>query len=115
MLTGETESIITLPNRGKVSEGRLVPLLLPEPHHTRGRPPLANNAGGQPAGVEHAQPRPASPAPSESSIAEAVFDARLPTPCPPPPPQVSRRRQSQDDPDGEKGDERRRWRKAREE
>lgn len=87
MLTGDRESAITLPDLDQVGEGRLGPQLLTEPHYTQGRPPLAGNADGHPAGVEYSQSRPASPTPSESSIAETVFNVRLPTPPPPPPPQ----------------------------
>ncbi|KAG6362853.1 hypothetical protein INS49_007948 [Diaporthe citri] len=86
-LTSDRKSIITLPNRDQVSEGRLGPPSSPQPHYTQGRPPLAGNIDGHPTGVEHAQPRPVSPTPSESNITETVFDVRRPTPPPPPPPQ----------------------------
>lgn len=88
MLTGGRESIITLPNRDQVSEGRLDPPLLPEPLRIQRKPPLAGKPDGHAAGVGYVQSRPASPAPSESSITATVFNVRRPTPPPPPPPQA---------------------------
>lgn len=87
MLTGDRESTIALPSLNQASGGRVGPPLLPGPRYTQGRPRLASNADAHPTGVEDARPRPASPARSESSIAETVFDVRRPTPPPPPPPQ----------------------------
>lgn len=45
----------------------------------------ANKADGLSIEVEHTHPRRSSPVPSESSIAETVFDVRRPTPPPRPP------------------------------
>lgn len=61
MLTGDRESIFTLPDRDP------------------------DNADGMPTEVEHTRPRRGSPIPSESSITETVFDVRRPTPPPRPP------------------------------
>lgn len=47
------------------------------------------NADGLPIEVEHTHPRRSSPVPSDSSIAETVFDVRRPTPPPRPPGVVS--------------------------
>lgn len=61
MLTANRESIVTVPDQDP------------------------DNADGLSIEVEHAHPRRSSPVPSDSSIAETVFDVRRPTPPPRPP------------------------------
>lgn len=85
MLTGSRENIATPPDRDRAlsSNGQLRPAPSPGQHHTQGGPaPRVDDAGGHAAGVKHTRPRPGSPALSEFSIVETVFNVRRPTPPP---------------------------------
>lgn len=83
VLTGDRESNNPPSNRNPAmrAEGQHGTPSSAAPHHTQGRPP-AGRAGEHPTDVEHAQPQPASPTPSDTSITETVFDVRRPTPPP---------------------------------
>lgn len=85
MLTGDRDSVPTPPDRDRAlsSNGQLRPPSSPGQRHTQGEPaPRMDDANGHAAGVEHTQPRPGSPTPSELSIVETVFHVRRPTPPP---------------------------------
>lgn len=85
MLTGNRGSSSASSDRDRApwSEGQLGPPSSAGPYHTERRPsPRVDRAGGHSTNVEHAQPRPASPTPSESSITETIFNVRQLTPPP---------------------------------
>lgn len=90
MLTGDRGSIVTTSSRNSAAQGRGQP---DRPssrgqRYTHGRPPPPRGAHADryATGAGQVQPRPASPTPSDSSIAETVLNVRRPTPPPPSPP-----------------------------
>lgn len=87
MLTGDRIMGITVPDRGPATrgEGRLGPTHSPRPHIAQGnnpRPQRKDHTEGRrhQAGVNHGQPPRVSPTPSDSSIAETIFNVRRATP-----------------------------------
>lgn len=91
MLTGDRGGIVTPQSRNSAAQGRGEPdrPVSRGQRYTHGRPPSPRGAHADryATGAEQVQPRPASPTPSESSIAETVLDVRRPTPPPLPAPE----------------------------